>query len=164
MSDRGADRTAEPRRVGVLLVCLGNICRSPMAEGLMLEGIRRRGVASRFDVDSAGTGGWHAGEPADPRMQATARARGVHLPSRARRIRPEDWTRFDHVLCMDRSNLAGVRAAGCPEARSRLMLSVLEDPGLLEVPDPYHGGPEGFELVFDLLERATEAWLDRWLA
>ncbi|MHC4808772.1 MAG: low molecular weight protein-tyrosine-phosphatase [Planctomycetota bacterium] len=158
MSDR------RPDRVGVLMVCLGNICRSPMAEGLMLEGIRRRGVADRFDVDSAGTGGWHAGEPADPRMQATARARGVHLPSRARQIRPEDWTRFDHVLCMDRSNLAGVRAAGCPESRSRLMLSVLEDPAAVEVPDPYHGGPEGFELVFDLLERATDAWLDRWLA
>ncbi len=150
--------------VGVLMVCLGNICRSPMAAGLMLEAVRRRGVADRVTIDSAGTGGWHAGEPPDPRMSATARARGVHLPSRARQIRPDDWTRFDHVLCMDRSNLAGVRAAGCPEDRSHLMLSVLPDSVRTEVPDPYHGGPEGFELVFDLLAEATEAWLDRWMA
>ncbi len=149
--------------VGVLMVCLGNICRSPMAEGLMLAAVRRRGLADHFRIDSAGTGGWHAGEPPDPRMLATARARGVDLPSRARQIRAEDWTRFDHVLCMDRSNLAGVRAAGCPEGRSHLMLSVLAESVRTEVPDPYHGGPEGFELVFDLLAEATEAWLDRWL-
>jgi protein-tyrosine phosphatase len=146
----------------VLFVCLGNICRSPLAEGVFIHAARERGVLDRFHVDSAGTGDWHAGEPADARMRAVAEARGVHLPSRARQIRAEDWTRFDHVLCMDRDNLAGVRAAGAPEDRSRLFLSVLDDPAVTEVPDPYYGGPEGFELVFDLADRAVAAWLDRW--
>ncbi len=157
-SASGADSAP---RTGVLFVCLGNICRSPLAEGLFIHRARKRGVLDRFDVDSAGTGGWHAGEAADDRMRAVAESRGVVLPSRARQVRDEDWTRFHHVLCMDRDNLDRVRTMGAPEDRSSLFLSVLGDPRRVEVPDPYYGGPEGFELVWELADRAVESWLDR---
>lgn len=160
--DRPAASAPSPEdRIGVLFVCLGNICRSPLAEGLFLHRARERGVLDRFDVDSAGTGGWHAGEPADRRMRAVGESRGVVLPSRARQVVDADWTRFHHVLCMDRDNLDRVRTMGAPFDRSTLFLSVLDDPACVEVPDPYYGGPEGFELVWKLADRAVEAWLDR---
>lgn len=152
----------DARPISVLFVCLGNICRSPLAEGVFLHRAREAGLLERFLVDSAGTGDWHAGEPADARMSAVAARRGVTLPSRARQVRDEDWTRFDHILCMDRDNLDRVRTMGAPRDRTHLFLSILDDPAHVEVPDPYYGGPEGFELVHDLAERAVAAWLARW--
>lgn len=142
----------------VLFVCLGNICRSPLAEGIFLHLARRHGLEGVV-VDSAGTGDWHAGEGPDPRALAVARRRGVHLPSIARQVRaPEDFERFTHLVPMDASNLARLLDLGAPPERVRLMRAY--DPAHAgreaapDVPDPYSGGDEGFERVFDMLEAA----------
>lgn len=151
-------------REGVLFVCLGNICRSPLAEGIFLHKARERGVLERFDVDSCGTGSWHVGEPPDPRAVAVALRRGVELVSIGRQVDPRrDFARFDHVIAMDRSNLRQLLRLGAPEERVRLMRWF--DPenregADLDVPDPYEGGPEGFELVFGMLSRSCEGMLD----
>lgn len=158
---------SDGEKIGVLFVCMGNICRSPMAEGVFLKLIDERGVATRFDVDSAGTGGWHAGEPADGRARATASGRGVELTSRARRIAPpDDWRRFHHIIVMDADNHAGVLAAGAPRERVRLLRAFDPEAGGADppgVPDPYYGGPEGFEDVFDMVERSCTRLLDEIL-
>ncbi len=152
--------------IGVLFICMGNICRSPLAEGVFLHEAARRGLADRFDVDSAGTGGWHAGEPADPRAAAVAERRGIALPSRARRIDPDrDWRRFEHLLVMDRANRDDVLSEGAPPERVRLLrthdpLLVQAAPDELDVPDPYYGGPDGFERVLEMVERACAGLLD----
>lgn len=148
------------KRTSVLFVCMGNICRSPLAEGIFLHTINRRGIADRFSVDSAGTGGWHAGSRPDPRAIAVAERRGVVLPSRARVIQPEDFTRFDHLLCMDRVNERHLLRIGAPRERLRLMLSVDPNSTHVEVPDPYEGDEEDFELVYRLLESACSALAD----
>lgn len=152
-------------RTGLLFLCLGNICRSPLAEGIFLHAARERGVADRFDVDSCGTGGWHAGEKPDPRARAVAKAHGVDLPSRARQLDPSaDAARFDLVLAMDAQNREDAIAAGIPAEKVRLMREF--DPTLdrpADVPDPYYGGPEGFEDVFGMLTRACHGLLDHCL-
>jgi protein-tyrosine phosphatase len=161
VSDAGDDRTA------LLFVCLGNICRSPLAEGLFIHLARRRGVLDRYVVDSAGTGAWHVGKAADPRSIAVARANGVHLPSVARQVDPEaDFERFDLILAMDRSNQTDLLALGAPRDRVRLMRSfdttVTGAEGCdLDVPDPYYGPGDGFQRVYDMLYRASEGLLDR---
>lgn len=155
---------------GVLFVCLGNICRSPLAEGVFLHVARERGVADRFDVDSAGTGHWHIGKPADPRSIEVAQRRGVALPSRARQIDPSnDWERFEHIIVMDESNKSDVLDAGAPAGRVVLLRAF--DPlceGLAdrerEVPDPYYGGDEGFDTVYEMVERACRGLLDQLTA
>ena len=149
----------------VLFVCLGNICRSPAAEGVFLHLLNERGLADRFVVDSAGTGSWHAGNPADRRMQAAASRRGIQLPSRARQISLDDLSTFDLVLTMDDDNLLAVQALA-KEAGSRAtasikpMLSFSRSFSKTEVPDPYYGGESGFEHVLDLLEDACGNLLD----
>lgn len=148
----------------LLFICLGNICRSPLAEGIFLHHVNRRGVADRFDVDSAGTGGWHAGERADPRARAVAEAHGIVLPSRARQVERRDFERFDRLVCMDRENRRALLAMGAPAERTSLLLSFDPDAGVDEVPDPYYGGDAGFSEVFDLVHRATERLLDALLA
>jgi protein-tyrosine phosphatase len=157
-------------RQGVLFVCMGNICRSPLAEGVFLHVARERGVADRFEVDSAGTGHWHIGKRADPRSIEVALRRGVDLPSRARQIDPpKDWARFDHIIVMDESNRSDVIDAGAPAGRVVLLRAF--DPlceGLAdaerEVPDPYYGGDEGFDAVYDMVERACRGLLDQLTA
>ncbi|MFK7960044.1 MAG: low molecular weight protein-tyrosine-phosphatase [Phycisphaerales bacterium] len=149
--------------IGVLFVCLGNICRSPLAEGVFRHKAARRGAARRFDIDSAGTGGWHAGELADPRMRETAMRRGVTLESRARQIVDADFDRFHHILCMDDDNLDRVRTAGAPFDRTRLLLDVVPEGAHRTVPDPYYGGGGGFELVYALVDLACDRWLEQWL-
>ena len=149
----------------LLFVCLGNICRSPAAEGVFLHLLEERGLSDQFVVDSAGTGGWHVGNPADQRMQAAANRRGIQLPSRARQICLEDFSSFDLVLTMDDSNLAAVqglaREAGSQAtARIKPMLSYARRFNETEVPDPYYGGDAGFEHVLDLLEDACANLLD----
>ncbi len=151
---------------GVLFVCLGNICRSPLGEGIFLHMARQRGVLERFDVDSCGTGAWHVGERADPRSIAIANKYGIELPSIARRFDPRaDVDRFDLILAMDRQNERDLLGAGAPEDRVRLMRSF--DPTLdgasgkdLDVPDPYYGRGDGFQRVYDMLTRACEGLLD----
>lgn len=148
----------------VLMVCLGNICRSPTAEAVLREKLRRAGLGDRVVVDSAGTGGWHVGDPPDPRAIAHGRRRGYDLaPLRARRVHVDDFERFDLILAMDEDNLADLEA-DCPPAH-RGKLGLLLDhahrpPGRI-VPDPYPHGPEAFERVLDLVEEACEGLVER---
>jgi len=153
----------------LLFVCLGNICRSPAAEGVFLHLIAREGLEDRFVVDSAGTGGWHVGNPADRRMRAAAERRGIHLPSRARQIALADFTAFDRILTMDDDNLRNVRSLARELgerpglARIEPMTSHCRLHQAREVPDPYYGGEQGFEQVLDLLEDACAGLLETLL-
>ncbi|MCB9670567.1 MAG: low molecular weight phosphotyrosine protein phosphatase [Alphaproteobacteria bacterium] len=141
----------------VLFVCLGNICRSPMADAIAAHMARQRGLDLR--VDSAGTGAWHAGEAADRRTLAVLRAHGIPYDGRARQVRVSDFAEFDLILAMDRSNLRDLLAICPPANRDRVHL-VLEPLGEgLEVGDPYYGGPDGFEVVYRQLTEALEHWL-----
>lgn len=147
----------------ILFVCLGNICRSPLAEGIFLHLARQRGIDGLV-VDSCGTGGWHEGEGPDARALAVARARGVHLPSIARQVRaPHDFQSFTHIVAMDASNMENLLAVGAPAERVRLMRSydpTYRDGTAPDVPDPYYGGDDGFDKVFDMLLAACEGLLD----
>ncbi len=156
-----------PARRGVLFVCLGNICRSPAAEGVFRHRLRGAGLEQAFRVDSAGTGGWHVGNPPDARMQAAAARRGIALPSRARRIEPGDLDRFEHILTMDDDNLAAVRALAAGRSHRARILPITSHcrrHPCTEVPDPYYGGDEGFDRVLDLLEDACDGLLEDLLA
>jgi protein-tyrosine phosphatase len=151
--------------VRILFVCMGNICRSPTAEGVMRALVREAGLEDEFVIDSAGTGGWHAGDPPDRRATEAARARGVTLEGAARQLRAEDFDDFDLLLAMDRENLAGIRAVA-PDAEAAAKARLLRefDPDSagapdLDVPDPYYGGPQGFETVLDQVEAACRGLL-----
>src|SRR4051812_43030188 len=128
----------------ILFVCMGNICRSPTAEGVMRSLIREAGVEDRIEIDSAGTGGWHAGEPPDARAAEAAHRRGVTIEGAARQVVPEDFEAFDLIVAMDRENLRGLLAvAPDGEAAAKVRLLREFDPdasGDLDVPDPYYGG------------------------
>jgi protein-tyrosine phosphatase len=143
--------------VRICFVCLGNICRSPTAEAVMQRLVDDAGLGARITLDSAGTGGWHAGEPADPRTRAAADARGIAIHHRARRFVAADLDRFDLVLAMDRDNLDVIRRMIGGRATPTAQLLRAFDPQApegAEVPDPYAGGASGFEHVLDLCERA----------
>ena len=146
----------------VLFVCLGNICRSPTAHGVFAALVARDGLAASIEVDSCGTGGWHVGEPPDRRATLKAGARGYDLrPLRARQLRVADFRQFDYLLAMDASNLAAMRAL-CPgdfSGHLGLFLDFAPQRAEREVPDPYYGGDEGFALVLDLVEAASEGLL-----
>lgn len=137
------------------MVCLGNICRSPLAEGIM-----RSKLSEDFTVDSAGTGGWHAGELPDKRSIATAKNRGLDITNqRARQFKRSDFDTFDHIFVMDNSNYKDVLAlAPNEEAKSKvkLILNEIFPNENVDVPDPYYGGQDGFENVFDMLDQACE--------
>jgi low molecular weight protein-tyrosine phosphatase len=143
--------------VRVLFVCLGNICRSPIAQGVFENVLRREGLEEEVSVDSAGTGTWHVGEPPDQRAQRSASSRGLDLSTqRARRIAPEDCENFDYVLTMDEENYRAVASLCRGSAAVRPFLDFATDSPETEVPDPFYGGPEGFEHVLDLVEEASE--------
>jgi protein-tyrosine phosphatase len=146
----------------VLFVCLGNICRSPTAHGVFEGMLEARGLTREIEVDSCGTGDWHAGQPPDGRATAEARARGYDLGQlRARQVCAADFDHFDYILAMDNQNLADLRAM-CPahfEGRLDLFLDYASETGISEVPDPYYGGEEGFTQVLDLVEAAGEGLL-----
>ncbi|MCH5213997.1 MAG: low molecular weight phosphotyrosine protein phosphatase [Muribaculaceae bacterium] len=146
----------EKPRKRVLFVCLGNICRSPAAEGVLLDVIAHEGAQDRWVVDSAGTGGWHIGELPDRRMRVHARNRGIELTHRTRQVRPSDFDDFDLIIPMDANNLRDLRslAPSLEAARKIVPMATFIDPsmGYDHVPDPYYEGAEGFELVLDLLQ------------
>ncbi|MDX2063653.1 MAG: low molecular weight protein-tyrosine-phosphatase [Bacteroidia bacterium] len=142
----------------VLFVCLGNICRSPLAEGLFVHQVAKAGLSHQFSADSAGTGDWHAGELPDPRSRAVAAKHGVLLPSLARQITPRDLVSHGYILCMDRQNLANVAALG-PVQGELLLLGQFDPQGVHEVPDPYWGTDADFEAVFQQISRSTSAFL-----
>jgi len=148
--------------VSVLFVCLGNICRSPTADAVLGRKAGMLGLQSRLLVDSAGTGGWHVGQPPDPRAQHHAARRGYDLsPLRARQVAVEDFHRFDFILAMDRNNLAELERMR-PRGHAGeldLFLRYGADSRGLEVPDPYYGGEQGFEEVLDLIEQAADGLL-----
>lgn len=155
--------SAPPARVRVLMVCMGNICRSPTAEAVLRHKLRERGLEADVEVDSAGTHGWHEGAPPDYRSQHHARRRGYDLSGlRARRLRPVDYERFDLLLAMDWDNLA-LLEDGCPPAAQRKLRRLMEFAHSAElpvVPDPYQGGPDDFDRVLDLVEQACEGLID----
>jgi protein-tyrosine phosphatase len=148
--------------VRICFVCLGNICRSPTAEGVMRKLVADAGLADQIALDSAGTGSWHVGELPDPRTRAAAQNRGYELAHRARQFMAADFERFDLVVAMDRENLARLSrlARGDAATKLRLLRSFDHeaDEGA-EVPDPYSGGEDGFEHVLDLCERACKGLL-----
>jgi len=147
--------------VKVLFVCLGNICRSPTAEGVFRHQVRAAGLQDEIEVDSAGTGDWHVGKPPDSRTSRAARQRGYALDDlRARQFEIADFQRFDLILAMDRSNLRDLQALRPATARAELDLFLRRcGQAEQEVPDPYHGGAEGFDHVLDLVECAGAALL-----
>jgi protein-tyrosine phosphatase len=146
--------------VRVLFVCMGNICRSPLAQGVFEGVLRCEELEGEVFVDSAGTGRWHVGEPPDERALSTASLRGLDISAqRARQLRPEDCETFDYILTMDEENYRTVCSLCRGSAVVRPFLDFADSPER-EVPDPYYGGPDGFERVLDLVEKASEGLLE----
>ncbi|XP_031499943.1 uncharacterized protein LOC116264099 [Nymphaea colorata] len=169
-SDTAATEAAT-KPFAVLFVCLGNICRSPAGEGVFRDVVKKRGLESKFNIDSAGTINYHEGNLADPRMRSAARTRGIEITSISRPIRPSDFKDFDLILAMDKQNREDILDAfdrwkardslpADAATKVKLMCSYCKRHKETEVPDPYYGGPQGFEKVLDLLEDACESLLD----
>ena len=146
-------------KTSILLVCMGNICRSPTAEGVLRHRLREQGLTERIITDSAGTHDYHIGKPPDPRAQEAARRRGYDISDlRARQVERADFELFDRILAMDEGNL-GILRADCPRQHTgklELFLDYARERSEREVPDPYFGGSRGFEYVLDLIEEASE--------
>jgi protein-tyrosine phosphatase len=148
--------------VKVLFVCMGNICRSPTAQGVFSRLVQAEGLEGLIEIDSAGTHGYHAGEPPDQRAVEAAGRRGIDLGAlRARLVSPDDFAYFDYVLAMDQDNYHSLSKICPPGLERKLMLLLDFAPHLRtrEVPDPYYGGPTGFERVFDMVEAAADGLL-----
>ena len=148
--------------IRVLMVCLGNICRSPTAHGVFQQRVESAGLAGLIEVDSAGTGDFHLGEKPDIRSRKAAQQRGYNLSSlRARQVSNDDFERFDYILVMDDNNLRDLQAL-CPAPLQHKLRLFMEfaDNNYLSVPDPYYGEGEGFQLVLNLVEEAADALLD----
>lgn len=166
-----SDSSAIVKPFGVLFVCLGNICRSPTAEAVFCDAVQKRGLTSAFEIDSAGTIDYHEGNPADPRMKNAAKKRGIEITSVSRPISPTDFKEFDLILAMDKQNKADILKAfedwkvkyslpADANKKVKLMCSYCKQCEETEVPDPYYGGPQGFEKVLDILKDACESLLD----
>ena len=145
------------RTTSVLFVCMGNICRSPTAEGVFRKFVEDSGLSESIHIESAGTHAYHTGEPPDRRAQAAANSRGYELDAiRARRVAEKDYEEFDYIIAMDEGNLMILRERATPESTSNLHLFLeFSDGRENEVPDPYYGGAAGFERVLDLVEEAS---------
>lgn len=167
--------TKDKKPFSVLFVCLGNICRSPAAEGVFTHLVKQKGLDSSFVIDSAGTINYHEGNDADPRMKAASKRRGIQITSLSRPIRPSDFKDFDLILAMDKQNKDDILAAferwsfretlpADSYKKVKLMCSYCKKHTETQVPDPYYGGPQGFEKVLDLLEDACESLLESILA
>ena len=154
-----------PVPIRVLFVCMGNICRSPTAEGVMRSLVAQAGLQESIELDSAGTGSWHVGSPPDARASATARTRGVSLEGSARQVRRADFDDFDLLIAMDAANVRELRGlADGDEQRAKVRLlrefdAASAATGELDVPDPYYGAPGGFEEVFDIVQAGCEGLL-----
>ncbi|MBL4846645.1 MAG: low molecular weight phosphotyrosine protein phosphatase [Planctomycetes bacterium] len=145
----------------VLFVCLGNICRSPLADAVFNHLVQARSLEAHYTIDSAGTSAYHAGGPADPRSIAVARKNGIAVTSVSRKVHSGDHTEFDWVIAMDRENLRDLEASRPSGATARLVLLREYDPeGGEDVPDPYYGGPNGFDIVQAMVTRSCERLLD----
>lgn len=147
----------------IVFVCLGNICRSPTAEGVFQHLVNERGLQPYFYVDSAGTSAYHIGEPANSKSQKTANKHGIELRSRARRFEPDDLQEFDLIVAMDRENLENIKVLDSANKYSDKIILLRDydpEPGDGEVPDPYYGGIDGFQNVFNIVKRSCEALLD----
>jgi protein-tyrosine phosphatase len=158
----------------VCFVCMGNICRSPLAEGVFTHLVKEAGREGEFHIESFGVGAWHVGEPADYRSQATARRHGITLTGRAQQFKARDFERFDQVWALD-GEVADFlrRMAPTDAARAKVRLLREHDPeagaadpehGDLDVPDPYYGGPEGFEEAYQMIERSERRLLESFTA
>ena len=153
------------KKISVLFVCLGNICRSPAAEAIFIDLIKKKRLTDHFIVDSAGTGSWHIGKKADARMRISAGKRGLNLVSTARQINTQDFDKFNYILAMDNSNFENINDLKNKNSSSDFasikniqdFRSVFKD---LEVPDPYYGGDEGFDHVLDILEDSVSGFLE----
>lgn len=151
--------------INVLFVCLGNICRSPMAEGILKELVQKQGLSELIHVDSAGTSGFHAGEQPDNRMKDIAAQHGILLSHQAKKLVYEDFDRFDYILSMDSANLDIILAMQKRSefTRSKILMMRSFDPEVeddMDVPDPYYGGMNGFENVYQMLYRSNEKLLE----
>lgn len=145
-------------KLKVLFVCLGNICRSPLAEGVFRHQVARAGLAEKFVIDSAGTSAYHIGDPPDERTSQVARERGIELVGKARQITRDDFRSCDYIIVMDRQNLGNVQRLAKvtkPKGKVIMLRDFDKNAGAdRDVPDPYYGGPSGFEDVHDIVERA----------
>jgi protein-tyrosine phosphatase len=152
----------DERSTKILFVCMGNICRSPTAEGVFRHFVNEAGLAEKIDVDSAGTHAYHVGEPPDRRATAAAERRGVSLADiKARRVADSDFERFDYIIAMDEDNQARLIDQAPDEYRDKVQLFLsYASASETEVPDPYYGGSAGFERVLDLVEEASRGLLE----
>ena len=147
----------------VLFVCLGNICRSPMAEGTFRSAVEKAGLSAQFEIDSAGTSGWHIGEPPDGRATQTATIRGIDLSAqRSRKVRQSDFEDYDYIIAMDRDNYASLMGTSSKGSQDKIRMFLEFAPKVseTEVPDPYFGGQHGFDHVLDLVEEASDGLLE----
>ena len=153
------------KKISVLFVCLGNICRSPAAEAIFIGLLKKKGLKDGFIVDSAGTGSWHVGKKADLRMRIAAERRDIHILSRARQITNKDFDEFNYILAMDDSNFRNIqdlknRTASAGFASIKKIQDFRSVFNEQEVPDPYFGGDEGFDYVLDILEDSVNGFLE----
>ncbi len=153
------------KKIAVLFVCLGNICRSPAAEAIFINLLEKKGLTDSFVVDSAGTGSWHIGKKADSRMRIAAERRGINILSRARQIIRKDFEEFNYILAMDDSNFKNInylknKISSTNFASIKKIQSFRSVFNEQEVPDPYFGGDEGFDHVLDILEDSVSGFLD----
>ena len=153
------------KKISVIFVCLGNICRSPAAEAIFINLIEKRGLTDAFIVDSAGTGSWHIGKKADYRMRIAAERRGINILNRARQINTNDFEKFNYILAMDNSNFRNIndlkkRTSSSNFASIKKMQDFRSVFKEVEVPDPYFGGDQGFDYVLDILEDSVNGFLD----
>lgn len=153
--------------IRVMFVCLGNICRSPLAEGLFRKHVEKAGVSNYFEIASSGTGDWHVGKQADARMRTTAKRRGLSIEShKAQQFIEDHLQEYDHIYVMDKSNLHDVLFLDVEEAygsRVRLFREFDPEPGDYQVPDPYYGGDEGFGEVYEIVDRTAKNILNAFM-